>query len=141
MNIFLLFRALKKGKSQMVLLQLAVALLAVDILVLAGINKTDPVAGCMAVAALLLYFLLVAFSWMLVEAVMFYLMFVKVFDTHTPQFMLKTALPAWSKALVLFPLVCFLSLFDKIFIRLVTAVDHSFLRAIICVLCQRSLIT
>ena len=84
----------------MILFQLAVALLAVDILVLAGVDKTDPVAGCKAVAALLLYFLLVAFSWMLVESVVFYLKFVKVFDTHTSRFMLKTALPAWSKSAV-----------------------------------------
>ena len=81
----------------MVLLQLAIALVAVDILVLAGIDKTNPIAGCKAVAALLLYFLLVSFSWMLVEAVMLYLKFVKVFDTYTSNFMLKAALPAWSE--------------------------------------------
>lgn len=92
-------RTLKKGHfhSQMVLLQLAIALLAVDILVLAGIDKTSPVAGCKAVAALLLYFLLVSFSWMLVEGVIQYLKFVKVFNTYTPNFMIKTALPAWSE--------------------------------------------
>lgn len=79
----------------MVLLNLAVALLAVDILVLVGVDRIENENGCIAVAALLLYFLLASFSWMLVEGVVQYLKFVKVFDTYTPRFMLKAALPAW----------------------------------------------
>ena len=79
----------------MVLLHLSLALLAVDIIVLAGVDQTSNYGGCCAVAALLHYFLLVSFLWMLVEAVIQYLKFVKVFDTYTPRFMLKAALPAW----------------------------------------------
>jgi G protein-coupled receptor 64/G protein-coupled receptor 126 len=79
----------------MVLLHLSISLLAVDILVLAGLDKTGSQYGCKAVAGLLLYFILVSFSWMLVEAVLQYLRFVKVFNTYIEHFMLKTALPAW----------------------------------------------
>jgi hypothetical protein len=93
--IFRLWKDVRKGRSQLVLLHLSVALLAVDILVLAGVDRTENRTGCKAVAALLHYFLLVSFSWMLVEGVLQYLKFVKVFDIYTPRFMLKTALPAW----------------------------------------------
>ena len=96
-------RKIRKGRSQMVLLHLALALLAVDIIILADIrpikerclDQISNYVGCRAVAALLHYFLLVSFLWMLVEAVIQYLKFVKVFDTYTPRFMLKAALPAW----------------------------------------------
>lgn len=81
----------------MVLLNLAVALLAVNILVLVGVDRTENYNGCIAVAALLLYFLLASFCWMLVEGVVQYLKFVKVFDTYTPRFMLKASLPAWGE--------------------------------------------
>jgi hypothetical protein len=91
----ILIRYTRKTRSQMVLVHLSISLLAVDILVLAGIDKVEPVTGCKAVAALLLYFLLVAFAWMLVEAVLQYFNFVKVFDTYVSHFMLKAALPAW----------------------------------------------
>jgi G protein-coupled receptor 64/G protein-coupled receptor 126 len=91
----ILYKNIRKSRSPMVLLHLSISLLAVDILVLVGLDRTGSVAGCKAVSALLLYFLLVSFSWMLVEAVLQYLRFVKVLDTYIEHFMLKAALPAW----------------------------------------------
>ena len=79
----------------MVLLRLSIALLAVDLLVLFGLERTEFAVVCKAVAGLLLYFLLAAFAWMLVEAVQMYLRFVKVLNTHISHFRLKVELPAW----------------------------------------------
>ena len=81
----------------MVLMHLSVSLLVVDVLIIAGLDKVDNPLACKSVAALLLYFLLVSFSWMLVEAVVQYLKFVVVFNTYTSKFMMKTALPAYSE--------------------------------------------
>jgi len=103
----------RKGQSQTILMQLAIALLAVDILVLAGVDRIENRAGCKAVAALLQYFLLVSFGWMLVEGVQQYLKFVKVFDIYTSRFMLKTALPVWRKLSVIFILVIFSFLYER----------------------------
>ena len=80
----------------MVLVHLSVSLFLVYVLVLGGLDKVNQ-PGCKVVAALLLYFLLVAFSWMLVEAVVHYMKFVKVFNPYTPKFSMKTALPSYSK--------------------------------------------
>ena len=68
-NIFT-FRKFRTTRTQKVLFNLAIALLCADIIFLVGINRTGNEGGCVAVAALLHYFLLVAFSWMLVEAIL-----------------------------------------------------------------------
>lgn len=80
------------------LFSLALALLVVDVTFLAGVNATDSPASCMAVAALIHYFLLVAFAWMLVEAILQYLKFVKVLDTYIHNFILKATIPAWGNS-------------------------------------------
>lgn len=60
-----------------------------------GIGQTQDLKGCIAVAVLLHYFILVAFMWMLMEGILQYLRFVKVLGTYIPNFILKTAVPAW----------------------------------------------
>ncbi len=52
------FRKLRKGRSQKVLLNLALALLCANIIFLVGIERTENYEGCLAVAALLHFFLL-----------------------------------------------------------------------------------
>jgi arginine exporter protein ArgO len=107
------FRAMRRARSQMVLLHLSLSLLAVDILVIGGIDKVhSPPYVCKTIAASLLYFLLVAFAWMLVEAVLQYLKFVKVFNTYTSKFMMKAALPSYgefSTTIVSQPFCCTLT--------------------------------
>jgi 7 transmembrane receptor (Secretin family) len=81
----------------MVLLHLSINLLIVYILVLGGLHRVNsPPFICKAIAAMMLYFLFVAFSWMVAEAVLQYLKFVKVFDTYVSKFMLKATLTAYS---------------------------------------------
>ncbi|KAK2175107.1 hypothetical protein NP493_749g00008 [Ridgeia piscesae] len=88
-------RTLRRPRGQKVLFNLALALLAVYIVFLAGIKATSNRSVCIAVAALLQYFLLASFAWMLVEASLLYMRFVKVFNTYIEKFILKVAIPAW----------------------------------------------
>ena len=94
-------RKLRKARSTKTLAHLAVALLCVNVVFLSGIDKTPDktgnLIGCMVVAALLHYFVLAAFMWMLVQAVVQYLKFVKVLGTHINHFMWKASAAAWGK--------------------------------------------
>ena len=78
-------------------MHLAVALFAFKILFLISAQVPLGVETCTLIGALLHYFLLVAFGWMLVEGVVSYLKFVKVFDTHVESFTKKIVLPTWRK--------------------------------------------
>lgn len=90
-------RKLRQTRPQQTMFNLALAELCSWIVFLAGINQIGDHNGCIVVAVLLHYFILVSFMWMLVEAVLHYILFVKVLGTYTPRFMLKTAIPAWGK--------------------------------------------
>ncbi|XP_078381914.1 uncharacterized protein LOC144664632 isoform X2 [Oculina patagonica] len=59
---------------------LAGSLGAAQIVFLVGINRTENRSACVAVAALMQYFLMAAFCWMLVEGVHLYLFVVKVYN-------------------------------------------------------------
>ena len=92
-----IFRHLRNGRGQQVLVNLSLAMLCSAIIFLVGMDKTSNKIGCVVVAALLHYFILVSFMWMLVEGVLQYLRFVKVLGTYIPRFLLKSAIPAWGK--------------------------------------------
>ena len=64
------YRRFRKTNSQKVLALLAMCLLARDITFVAGIDRTEPQAGCVAVAIILHYFLLCSFAWIFVEAIL-----------------------------------------------------------------------
>ncbi|CAH1247542.1 ADGRL3 [Branchiostoma lanceolatum] len=82
--------------QRLVLINLCVALLAILVIFLAGINQTASPIGCTIVAALLHYFLLAALIWMAMEAVNIYLATVMVFDHYvTRNFIYKAAAVAW----------------------------------------------
>ncbi|CAD5113410.1 DgyrCDS2582 [Dimorphilus gyrociliatus] len=87
----------KRRNSQIALFNLALALIAVNIVFLVGIRKTENRNGCIAVSALLYYFLLSSFFWMLAEGVITYINFVKVFDNYISNFMLKSLVCCWGK--------------------------------------------
>ncbi|NWX97438.1 AGRG4 protein, partial [Nothoprocta ornata] len=50
---------------------------------------------CIAVAVLLHYFLLAAFTWMCLESVHMYLALVKVFNVYIPKYILKFCIAGW----------------------------------------------
>ncbi|KAI8516216.1 hypothetical protein Bbelb_047970, partial [Branchiostoma belcheri] len=90
--------------QRLVLINLCVALLAILVIFLAGINRTASPIGCKVVAALLHYFLLAALMWMAMEAVNLYRAVVQVFDSVSANFVIKAGAVAWG-----FPLVATLS--------------------------------
>ncbi|XP_060582475.1 adhesion G-protein coupled receptor G2-like [Ruditapes philippinarum] len=67
---------------------------------LVGIKQTHSYFGCITVAVLLHYLILVSFMWMLMEAILQYLTFVKILGTYITRFTLKTVLPAWGLPLI-----------------------------------------
>ncbi|XP_053386553.1 uncharacterized protein LOC123538400 [Mercenaria mercenaria] len=97
---FLIFKHLRNGRGQQVLVNLSVAMLCSSIIYLVGIDRTESYGGCIAVAVLLHYFILVTFMWMLVEGLLQYLRFVKVLGTYIPKFMTKSMIPAWGIPLI-----------------------------------------
>ena len=101
-GIDFLCRKFRKGQIQIALLNLSIALIVVNLLVLLGVDRTSNHIGCIIVAALLHYFLLVSFAWMLIEAILQYYKFVKVFNVHVSRFVIKTVLPAWSEFIRLY---------------------------------------
>jgi hypothetical protein len=64
---------------------------------LAGIDQTQSYGPCIAVAALLHYFILVTWMWMLMVAILLYLRIVKLIGTHYSRYMLKTSIAAWGR--------------------------------------------
>ena len=92
--------AVRKTQSQKVNVNLAASLLCLNIIFIIGVTKTDNQPACMAVAALIHYFILVSFCWMFVASALQYLRFVKVFDSHVEKLMLKTALPSYGMHLL-----------------------------------------
>jgi hypothetical protein len=72
------------------------------IVFIVGIEQTHDFYGCIVVAALLHYFILVAFMWMLMEGILHYLGIVKVLGTYVPHFILKSAVAAWGELALLY---------------------------------------
>ncbi|PFX13358.1 Cadherin EGF LAG seven-pass G-type receptor 1 [Stylophora pistillata] len=68
-------------------LSLSVSLGAGQIIFLVGINATKNMSACITAAALMQYFLMAAFCWMLVEGIYLYLFVVKVYNINTKMHM------------------------------------------------------
>ncbi|KAL8574465.1 hypothetical protein ACOMHN_041234 [Nucella lapillus] len=97
---FLLIKKLRQGRPQQTLFNMALAMLASWVVFLAGFTRVGDYAGCIAVAALLHYFILASFMWMLMEGVLQYMLFVKVLGNDFDNYLLKTAIPAWGVPLI-----------------------------------------
>ncbi|KAK2909514.1 hypothetical protein Q8A67_005351 [Cirrhinus molitorella] len=70
-----------RGTRTSIHLHLSICLFIADLVFLCGISSTQNKVGCAIVAALLHFFFLSAFSWMLLEGVQLYRMVVLVFHT------------------------------------------------------------
>ncbi|XP_055958988.1 adhesion G-protein coupled receptor G6 isoform X2 [Patella vulgata] len=92
---FLVFKKLREGRPQQVMFNLALAMLSSWIVFLTGIKQTGDHVGCIVVAVLLHYFIMASFTWMLMEGILQYLLFVKVLGSHFRHFMLKATILAW----------------------------------------------
>ncbi|XP_026159236.1 CD97 antigen [Mastacembelus armatus] len=69
-----------QGTRTTIHLHLCICLFMADLIFLVGISQTKPVGGCRFVAAMLHFFFLGLFSWMLLEGVQLYRMVVLVFN-------------------------------------------------------------
>ncbi|XP_070684424.1 adhesion G protein-coupled receptor E5-like [Pempheris klunzingeri] len=80
-----------KGTRTTIHLHLCICLFMADLIFLAGISQTKPVGGCRFVAAMLHFFFLGVFTWMLLEGVQLYRMVVLVFNaTIRPLYLFLT---------------------------------------------------
>ncbi|KAL9950767.1 hypothetical protein ACROYT_G043325 [Oculina patagonica] len=91
------FKKLRKDQiAAKILLHLCASLLCVLIVFVAGVERGGVSEDvCRIVAALVHYFLLVAFLWMLIEAYFMYQAFVKVFRDYGDYVMWKCAAMGW----------------------------------------------
>lgn len=95
-------RKLRKDQiAAKILLHLCVSLLCVLIVFVAGVERGRMAEdACRIVAALIHYFLLVAFLWMLIEAYFMYQAFVKVFRDFGDNVIWKCTALAWGESVV-----------------------------------------
>ena len=102
-NCCLLYSHRKLRKDQIaakILLHLCASLLCVLIVFVSGVERGRVSEdACQIVAALVHYFLLVAFLWMLIEAYFMYQAFVKVFRDYGDYVMWKCSALGWGKSL------------------------------------------
>ncbi|KAJ8301740.1 hypothetical protein KUTeg_020727 [Tegillarca granosa] len=105
---YIFFKKLRHGRAQQTLFNLALAMLCSWVVFLVGIKQTHSQYGCLIVAALLHYFILSSFMWMLMEAFLQYLTFVKVLGTYVTRYTLKTVIIAWGLPII--PVICVLSI-------------------------------
>lgn len=101
-NCYLLYYHRKLRKDQIaakILLHLCASLLCVLIVFVSGVERGRVSEdACQIVAALVHYFLLVAFLWMLIEAYFMYQAFVKVFRDYGDYVMWKCSALGWGKS-------------------------------------------
>ncbi|KAI4897297.1 hypothetical protein NFI96_024664, partial [Prochilodus magdalenae] len=104
---YIAFGKLRRDYPSKILINLSVALLGMNMSFLlnswlAGFNNNGI---CIAVAAVLHYFLLATFTWMGLEAINMYLAFVKVFNVYVSSYILKLCGLGWGLPLVIVGIV------------------------------------
>ncbi|NWW94207.1 AGRG6 protein, partial [Rhynochetos jubatus] len=94
---YIAFEKLRRDYPSKILMNLSTALLFLNLIFLLDgwIASFDIDGLCIAVAALLHFFLLATFTWMGLEAVHMYIALVKVFNTYIRRYMLKFCIIGW----------------------------------------------
>lgn len=94
-----LIRKLRRDYPSKILMNLSTALLFLNLsFLLDGWIASFDIDGlCIAVAALLHFFLLATFTWMGLEAVHMYIALVKVFNTYIRRYILKFCIIGWGE--------------------------------------------
>lgn len=92
-------RKLRRDYPSKILMNLSTALLFLNLIFLLDgwIASFDIDGLCVAVAALLHFFLLATFTWMGLEAVHMYIALVKVFNTYIRRYILKFCIIGWGE--------------------------------------------
>ncbi|KAJ3587876.1 hypothetical protein NHX12_011471 [Muraenolepis orangiensis] len=101
------FGKLRRDYPSKILINLSVALLALNLLYLLNtwLSSFGSYGLCIATAALLHYSLLASFTWMGLEALNMYFALVKVFNVYVPSYILKFCAVGWGVPLVIVGLV------------------------------------
>ncbi|XP_041067390.1 adhesion G-protein coupled receptor G2-like isoform X2 [Carcharodon carcharias] len=104
---YLIFEKLRKDYPSKILINLCTALLLLNMVFLidSWISAYGIEGLCIAVAALLHYFLLVSFTWMSLEALHMYLALVKVFNTYVHRYILKFCILGWGVPIVVVAII------------------------------------
>ncbi|CAJ1064014.1 adhesion G-protein coupled receptor G2 [Xyrichtys novacula] len=100
---YLSFGKLRKDIPSKILIQLCLALLLLNLVFLVDAWLAlypEAVGLCISTAWFLHYFLLVAFTWMGLEAVHMYLALVKVFNSYISRYMLKFSFVGWGVPMI-----------------------------------------
>ncbi|NWI85024.1 AGRG6 protein, partial [Pitta sordida] len=94
---YIAFEKLRRDYPSKILMNLSAALLFLNLIFLLDgwIASFDIDGLCIAVAALLHFFLLATFTWMGLEAVHMYIALVKVFNTYIRRYILKFCIIGW----------------------------------------------
>ncbi|NXG79214.1 AGRG6 protein, partial [Baryphthengus martii] len=94
---YIAFEKLRRDYPSKILMNLSTALLFLNLIFLLDgwIASFDVDGLCIAVAALLHFFLLATFTWMGLEAVHMYIALVKVFNTYIRRYILKFCIIGW----------------------------------------------
>ncbi|NWX22307.1 AGRG6 protein, partial [Aegotheles bennettii] len=94
---YIAFEKLRRDYPSKILMNLSTALLFLNLIFLLDgwIASFDINGLCIAVAALLHFFLLATFTWMGLEAVHMYIALVKVFNTYIRRYILKFCIIGW----------------------------------------------
>ncbi|XP_065691176.1 adhesion G-protein coupled receptor G6 isoform X2 [Patagioenas fasciata] len=94
---YIAFEKLRRDYPSKILMNLSTALLFLNLIFLLDgwIASFDIDGLCIAVAALLHFFLLASFTWMGLEAVHMYIALVKVFNTYIRRYILKFCIIGW----------------------------------------------
>ncbi|XP_026700743.1 adhesion G-protein coupled receptor G6 isoform X3 [Athene cunicularia] len=94
---YIAFEKLRRDYPSKILMNLSTALLFLNLIFLLDgwIASFDIDGLCVAVAALLHFFLLATFTWMGLEAVHMYIALVKVFNTYIRRYILKFCIIGW----------------------------------------------
>eukprot|EP00118_Oscarella_pearsei_P002050 m.9315 g.9315 ORF g.9315 m.9315 type:complete len:1317 (+) comp21269_c0_seq1:161-4111(+) len=93
--VLLAFKEMRRHILNQVHVQLCIALTITNVVVVFGLDLTEPRQLCQSMAALLHYAILVAFAWMAVEAIFMYKYLVFVFWTPTAKFFFMCLMFAW----------------------------------------------
>ncbi|XP_029452365.1 adhesion G-protein coupled receptor G6 isoform X3 [Rhinatrema bivittatum] len=104
---YIAFEKIRRDYPSKILMNLSTALLFLNmVFLLDGWLASFDVRGlCIAVAALLHFFLLATFTWMGLEAIHMYIALVKVFNTYIRRYMLKFCIIGWGLPAVVVAIV------------------------------------
>ncbi|XP_071316458.1 adhesion G-protein coupled receptor G4-like isoform X2 [Trachinotus anak] len=104
---YTVFEKLRRDYPSQILINLSLALLCLNLVVLVNswLSSWGLYALCVAAASTLHYFLLASFTWMGLEAVNMYFALVKVFNVYVPSYILKFCAVGWGLPLMVCILV------------------------------------